>query len=222
MAKTKRTSIQIERDREEIASLYVRRTPQHRIAAILNDRRRTEYEKLKEKAELASPEEWPSLVGVQPGEDIPEPYELTRQMIGYDLDAIREEWRKNRTLNIDDHIARQLASIDELESYAWRQLERCEGTFEAMKMSTEDIEISGKDDATGLRVDLPARKVKQEKKREQLLPEARWGMIIDRCLERREKTLGLAAAVKIEHTGTLTLADLVKNAAEEATKESAA
>ena len=87
MAASKRTPIQIERDRRDIANLYLQGWTQHRIVDHLNAHR---------------------------------PYDLSRQMISYDLGRLRKQWRESALIDIDEAKARELAKVDRLEREYWQ------------------------------------------------------------------------------------------------------
>lgn len=210
MAKNKRTEIEIIRDREEIAELYVRRTPQHRIAEILNQRRRDEHEAAvkKQDEQIAR-----AMKNVKAGDpipafdvEVPQPYELTRQMIGYDLNAIRADWVKNTRNSLNEAIARQLASIDEMERVAWEGYERsCKERDSYEKQQTSFVrdaeEIENPLDPERKRI-IPGRsetRTVEKRKRFKLTGDPRWLAAVDRALARRERLLGLFAEAPGQH-----------------------
>lgn len=190
MAENKRSPFEIERDRHEISELYLRKIPQFRIAETLYERRVTEYELWKREGAPTHPElTAPS-----------KPYKLSRQMIGYDLKAVQKSWQQNTTLKLDEYKQQQLASIDALERAAWEGYERSGKVRDVLESSSEDIEFNAellkKGDSLA-RYKLPATRKRQRKHREQLLGDPRFLQVIDKCLERREKLLGLAAASEL-------------------------
>ncbi len=92
--RVRRTTPQIERDRADIARLYVRGKKQHEIAETLNR--------------------------VQPRR----PYAISRGMVAYDLGAIRKAWLESALMDFNTKRAEQLAKIDYLEATAWDAWEK--------------------------------------------------------------------------------------------------
>lgn len=183
MAETKRTDIEIERDRHEIAELALRGLPHWKIADILNQRRRDEYNKaVKEAAEQIKDSDL--IPAIMP------PYELTRQMVSYDIKAIKAQWRKDSSLKLDEFLAEQLAAAKALRAYAWEQLRRGEGTIESLSRSISEIELKG-EYPQGAAVRIPAQKFTEARKLDELVPDPRWGKIIDSCDERIKELTGL-------------------------------
>jgi hypothetical protein len=198
MAENKRTPFQIQRDQYEIAELYLRGKKQHVICDELNRRRQEEYEAaVKAADEKQAGEEFPSIICANASDEIPKPYTLTRQQITYDLKAIQTKWLERTALNLDAMKAETLAKIDALEAYAWSVLEEYSGKIETEKGSMISVEVTG-DIPGGARVRLPAKRMRREKNIELLTPDAKWGNIIDRCIERRCKMLGLDAPTEID------------------------
>ena len=112
----KRTNFQIERDRREIADLYLQGWIQADIAAHLNEDEETRG------------------------------YTLTQQMISYDLARLQEQWRESALIDIDEAKARELAKIDRLEREYWRAWVRsCEDT-ETVKQRGKPGDMPGRVD----------------------------------------------------------------------------
>jgi len=154
MAPPKRTSFQIDRDRREIADLYLKGHTQAEIAAYINaDKNRA--------------------------------YTLSRQMISYDLIALRKLWLKSSLIDIDEMKANELAKIDHLELEYWDAWKRSQDDAEEIKeLLVEDIGI------------IPVeRKLKGQAGDPRFLQGVQW------CIERRCKILGVDAPSKAEITG---------------------
>lgn len=222
MAENKREDWQVERDREEIMSLLVRhrRISHQKIAEILNARRVEEYRHAL--TNLDTLEDDAPIPDVQP------PYTLTRQMIDYDIKAIRKEWKKSRQEKFDQHKDYQLAQIEELARAAWDGYERSQRVRDEMTTSTSNIETQvgieevldenrsdkEKHDLRGprggkLRFTVPATRNTTTRKREQLLGDPRFLLVVDRALERREKLLGLEPPKTVNVNVQKALAELL-------------
>jgi hypothetical protein len=133
MAETKREKWEVERDREEIAQLLVRhRSITHqRVADILNQRRKDEYQKaLASLAELEADEAIPA---------VREPYALTRQMIDYDVRAILKELRERSLDAMETVRARQLARYEDLYETARNDYERSKGEVSEIQEDKETV-----------------------------------------------------------------------------------
>jgi hypothetical protein len=224
MASNKRTSIQRARDLAEIAELYLRRKSQQYIADELNRRRREEYEQAVKEAQAKREkgEDWPSVIGApSEADEIPESYTLSRAQVGYDIEFLIKEWLKDAQHDIDRYKAEQLQSINKLEEAAWEGYERSLKVRDVMTRETYDVEVEARvleeleNEITKLQertgrariVKLPGQKKHEKRTREQLLGDPRYLLVIDRCLERRERLFGLAVT-KIE--GSLSVKGEVK------------
>lgn len=191
MAEKKRTDFEIERDRAEIAVLYTQEKKTHKqIAAILNDRRRREYETAVEAATADM-----ELTGRIP--NIVPPYTLTRQQITEDIAQIRKQFVKITAFNLDEIKGEQLAKIDALEARAWDALE----ASGAPTMKTTNV-IAGVDnrgrpyrDNAG---DIAPVLVKQTNQSTENVPDPLWAKVILDCVARRCELFGLDAPKKSE------------------------
>jgi len=180
VAANKRSDIQIARDRREIADLYVRGWSQGRIADELNRRRQAEW-----------------VAAMDAGTtDAPVPYELTRQMVNYDLKAIQSEWKRLSAFDLDEMKGQQLAKLDETERAAWEAWERSSQVHDEVTNQVVDIELKVKTGDEPLR--LPGVRKMMKRKRVQLLGDPRYLLVINTCIERRCKLLGLDAPTKTE------------------------
>lgn len=186
MAANKRTPIQIDRDRHEIAGLYLSGVPQHEIADKLNRRRLKEFDEAMKRGE----------------QDPAIPYDLTRQMIGYDLDEIRKGWRGSALFDFNEAKGRELAKIDRVEQVAWAAWEGTLGFRDKEIRQAIDIEVTVtetppegfNDDDYPRRwlktAKVPGVKKTHKKERVGLLGDPRYLLIINQCIERRCKILG--------------------------------
>jgi len=155
MAAPKRTAIQVERDRREIADLYLQGWTQQRIVDHINA-------------------------------DVERAYQLTRQMISYDLKKLQEAWRKSSLIDIDEAKAQALAKVDRLEREYWAAWER----------SCEGVEIL-RQEGSG---DKPSRVVKTKKEQTgdpRFLAGVQW------CIERRCKIIGVDAPSELKLSGSI-------------------
>lgn len=191
MAANKREEWEIERDREEISSLLARyrRMPHQRIADVLNKRRKDEYRN-------AVTEATADLREGDPIPAVPPPYELTRQMVTYEVKNLKREWRKFALEKFEAARAQQLATIDELERVAWEGYERSTRVATSLHERTVDVTVAAKDrdpDGTGLvrEIKIPATKKTRDKTQEQLIGNPRFLEVIDRQIQRRNELLGL-------------------------------
>lgn len=157
MAETKRTSIQIERDRRDIADLYLQGWTQQRIVDHLN---------------------------ADEGRD----YDLSRQMISYDLARIQEQWRHSALVKLDEAKAQELAKVDRLEREYWDAWARsCE---DAETQRIEGTPPRGEGDRPTAARLITTRKGQAGDPR--FLQGVQW------CIERRCKILGIDAPQRAE------------------------
>jgi len=145
MAAKKRTRIEIERDRLEIARLYLKGDIQADIAARLG---------------------------------------MTRQMVGYDLKAIRSQWLAASLEAFDQRVATELAKIDNLEIEYWQAWERSTQVKESSTAKVVQDEKGERNEAS--------TKQEQMVGNESFLAGVRW------CIDRRLKLFGLDAPIKID------------------------
>ncbi len=114
---------------------------------------------------------------------------MTRQMVGYDLKAIRQEWLQSAIRNFDEARAIELARIDLLERNYWDQWEKsCERVTEQVKVA-EANPITGKPEPTRVTIHESAG-----------LGDVKYLEGVKWCIDRRCKLLGLDAPVKIAPT----------------------
>ncbi len=153
----KRSSIEIERDRQEIATLYLRGDTQAQIAARLSSTR---------------------------------DYNLTQQLISYDLGVIRSRWLDSMLRDFDELKAQELAKVDTLEVEYWSAWERSKGARE--ETVTERISraaTSANKKSVPLRDRAAVRKMSQ-------FGDTKYLDGVQWCIERRCAILGLDAPSK--------------------------
>ena len=104
---------------------------------------------------------------------------LSRQQVGYDLEAVRQEWLQSALVNFDARKAEELARIDRLEREYW-------DAWEASKQERETVSTEQVSGGRGDRTKAAIRK-------EQPSGDPRFLAGVERCIERRCKLLGLDA-----------------------------
>jgi hypothetical protein len=127
---------------------------------------------------------------------------LTQVQIHYDMKVIRERWRKETNIAIDDAKAKELAKLDLLESEYWEDWKRYLAAWEASKIKRSKTrkETDGTKDRDG---NFVAKKVTEETEARDGNPAFLKGMLdckegIRKCMEDRRKILGLDAPAKSE------------------------
>ncbi len=101
-----------------------------------------------------------------------------------DLKRIRQEWRTARLSNMDEKVEHELAVIDQAEAAAWEGWERSIG-----KYTVKTQETGGG----------PQGPVNKESiKTEHLAGDPRFLQMVQDCIDKRCKILGLYAAIKSE------------------------
>jgi len=114
MAANIRNALQIERDRREIASLYLQGWQQAEIAE-----------------KLSQPETGRG-------------YALSQQMVSYDIQQLIKQWRESALIDLDETKAQELARINELERTYWRAwLESCKDA-ETVKQKGQPSDVPGR------------------------------------------------------------------------------
>jgi hypothetical protein len=109
---------------------------------------------------------------------------VRQQQITYDLKTIRQRWIASSVRNFDEERGIALAKIDALERAAWDAWEKsCE---EKTRKSIQQNAFGDKTSSVTT---------------ETLLGNPAYLQIVDRCIERRCKLLGLDAPVRTEVTG---------------------
>jgi hypothetical protein len=115
--------------------------------------------------------------------EIGEKLGMTRQMVGYDLQALQREWLKAGLMDLTEAKARELAKIDELERTYWDAWEQSK--------EVKQTDTSGKTAGGELRAQI--RKETRDGN-PAFLTGVGW------CIDRRAKLLGLDAPTKQDIT----------------------
>lgn len=173
-----RTKIQIEEDKKAIASLYKRGWSLRKIAAKLT---------------------------------IERPYSISYGTIKNDLDELIQDWREEANLDIGTAIAVELAKIAELEAEAWLEYIRSKKSIQTKKESRKavvidpELDFENKDkivvqpdpepeEGVFLLTDLSKNasvEINQTESIQEQIGDPRFLAIVERCIERRCKLLGL-------------------------------
>jgi hypothetical protein len=111
---------------------------------------------------------------------------LSRQQVGYDLSAIRQEWLRSSLVDFDARKAEELARLDRLEREYW-------DAWEASKKERQTSVTEQTTAAEGERLRAGLRKEEQT-------GDPRYLAGVERCLEQRAKILGLFAPQKVAPT----------------------
>jgi len=114
---------------------------------------------------------------------------VSQSTISRDLAVVRKQWLKDASRDYDAKVAEELAKIDAIELEAWTEWEKSKDRKRAKKMTKKSL----KGDAVQL--------IEETATIETLLPEARYLEIIQKCVVRRCKLLGLDAPERREFTG---------------------
>lgn len=112
---------------------------------------------------------------------------LSRQQVGYDLEAVRQEWLQSSLVNFNALKAEQLARIDRLEAVHWE-------AWEASKKPRETTLSEQTDGGDGKRVRAQIRKEDQ-------YGDPRFLAGVQACIKQRCDILGLNAPVETRVTG---------------------
>jgi len=112
---------------------------------------------------------------------------LSRQQIGYDLGAVRQEWLRSSLVDFNAKRAEELARIDRLEREYW-------SAWEASKQDRQTSTTEQTTGAEGERLKAAIRKADQA-------GDPRYLAGVERCIEARCKLLGLHAPQRHRHGG---------------------
>ena len=112
---------------------------------------------------------------------------LSRQQIGYDLEAVRQEWLQSSLVDFNAKKAEELARIDKLEREYW-------SAWEASKQERQTSTTEQTTGAEGERLKAAIRKTDQT-------GDPRYLAGVERCIEQRCKLLGLNAPTETRLTG---------------------
>lgn len=118
---------------------------------------------------------------------------VTRELISQDLTAIRKDWEASTLFDFNEAKIQELQKIDNLEAEAWRHF------FESARpLKKKSTKLKGKAQQ-GQNSKLP-NDLEQYTYEEERLPDPRFMQIVDRCIERRCRILGLEAPLKVAET----------------------
>jgi hypothetical protein len=109
-------------------------------------------------------------------------FTITQQQISSDLQVIRDRWLKSSVRDFDTAKAEQLAKIDHMESEAWDAWNKSKDKYRQIT-TKKGVNAKGIINETTARV-------------EDLIGNPAFMNIIDRCIERRCKLLGLDAELR--------------------------
>jgi hypothetical protein len=112
---------------------------------------------------------------------------LSRQQVGYDLEAIRQEWLQSSVMDFNARKAEELARIDRLEAEYW----------DAWEASKKEKETTTSEQTTGG----DGEKVKAAIRKTEQTGDPRYLAGVERCIERRCRIVGMDAPVESRLTG---------------------
>jgi hypothetical protein len=112
---------------------------------------------------------------------------LSRQQVGYDLDAVRAEWLQSSLMDFNARKAEELARIDRLEREYWT-------AWEASQQGRETT-------TTGQTTDPRGERVKAEIRKEEQHGDPRYLAGVQWCISKRCEILGFNAPTRNELTG---------------------
>ncbi len=143
---------------------------------------------------------------------IAEQLSLSRQQIGYDIKTLEKRWQETANEAVEVHKAREVAKMDNLERTYWDAWWQSLG---------ETIVTTTTDESGGLNKKGEPADPKQKKtvRVEDLNGDPRYLQGALDCSKARREILGLNAPTEVTHGGTVTFADLVKEAAERRERE---
>ena len=121
---------------------------------------------------------------------------LSQQQVSIDIRTIQARWRKDTTINLDEHKSKELAKLDELEREYWQAWESSKS--ERTKARQES---SGKVDKKTKKPVI--NKATMEKEDRDGNPAFLSGVLS--CIDRRCKILGIDAPVEQSTTGKVTV-----------------
>lgn len=122
------------------------------------------------------------------------------QTVKKDIDVLLEQWRTERSIDIEANIGAELARIDEIIREAWEAWEKSKEDGEITRNKQKGVPNAETGEITTAYIE----KVVNEQRN---CGDPRYLDIIDKQLKERRKLLGLYAAEKKEVTGVMTFAD---------------
>lgn len=113
--------------------------------------------------------------------------------INGDLKYLRQLWQQNASTNIDEIISRELAKLDNLEAQAWDSYQKSLVTIE---------KAQGRRKSPPTKKDQPPRESESSfVKQFENAGDPRFLSIVENCIDRRCRILGIDAPGKVELTG---------------------
>jgi hypothetical protein len=111
---------------------------------------------------------------------------LSRQQIGYDLEAIRQEWLASAVMDFNARKAEELARIDRVEAEAWAAWEKSK---------------NGREIATPEQTGGDGDRTRAATRKEEQQGDPRYLACVQWCVEKRCRLLGLNAPTETRLTG---------------------
>lgn len=131
-------------------------------------------------------------------DDIGKAVGLSQGQISGDLAFIQKQWLENTTMKLDEHKAKELAKIDNLERTYWLDRERYLAAWESSRI--ERTKKRQRKSAKGV-IDASIETEQRDGNPAFLDGMLKCNAGIDSCIDRRCKLLGLNAPTKSELTG---------------------
>ena len=129
---------------------------------------------------------------------------VSQTQVCFDLQAIREEWRKSALMNFTERQAQELAKLERLEAEAWDAWERSKAEQLQTYAETEQtLPADGEPAAAPVPRKPRTKRSKSSIRKTQSAGEDRFMEVILKCVERRCKMLGIDAPSKVELSGGL-------------------
>ena len=121
---------------------------------------------------------------------------MSPQQISVDLKIVRNQWMDRAVESIDKRKSEELAKLDRVELEAWQAWDR------SQRQRTEKMEKDIQGGRDGSRTENSTRKIKY-------IGDPRFLEVVERCIERRCKIIGIDAPQKIDAhlTGSLSIAE---------------
>jgi hypothetical protein len=135
---------------------------------------------------------------------------ISRQQVGFDLQVIRAAWRESAVRDIGEHMAEELARLDELERTYWRAWEHSRQDLTHTTHETVDDQINVPSGRRHGRVPAPRSRKREATRTEQQGGNPAYLAGVMNCVEMRSKLLGLFPATNVNVTGDLTFGDLLE------------
>jgi len=128
---------------------------------------------------------------------------ITREMVTYDMAAVREEWRKSAVSDLNQARHQELARIDEIERENWIAWEASK-TGKEVTTTRQRRKGLTQTSQSGQQMDVPMEQVNEAGRRTETRdPNPQFMEKIQWCVEMRCKILGLFAPTELRHTGAI-------------------